>query len=237
MNAARMFRLPRGFLVAIEGIDGAGKTTQAAMLAGHLTAALSTEVVSSKEPTAGPWGAKIRASAATGRMSAEDELAAFLEDRKEHVAGFIEPALSRGALVILDRYYLSTATYQGARGLDVAEILRANEAFAPRPDLLVIIELDPEAAVARIGTRGGANAFEAIDNLRAVHEGFARLGAPYRIARIDGSQGPQEVHHVVREAVLQAYAERAREIIRGVENDDSIPVADKAAALARLLAV
>lgn len=230
MNAPRMFRLPRGILIAIEGIDGAGKTTQATMLAGHL-AKLPMEVVTSKEPTSGPWGMKIRASAETGRMSAADELQAFMEDRREHVEALIEPALSRGALVLLDRYYLSTAAYQGARGFDVADILRRNETFAPRPDLLIIIELDPEAAVRRIGGRGGANAFEALDNLRAVHAGFARLGAPYTIARVDGSLGPQEVHAQVCAAADRALARAMMAASEAVALDEQIAPEDKAQAL------
>lgn len=236
MNAPRSFRLPRGLLVAIEGIDGAGKTTQATLLAGHFALTrLPMEVVTSKEPTTGSWGTKIRATAETGRLSPADELHAFIEDRKEHVETLIEPALQRGALVILDRYYLSTAAYQGARGLDVAEILRANEAFAPRPDLLVIIELAPEVAVERIGARGGANAFEAVDNLRAVHAGFAGLGAPYTIVRVDGSGGPQEVHVAVRAAVEAAIGRAMMAASESVVLDESIPAADKAAALAARL--
>lgn len=162
-------------------------------------------------------------------------LEAFIEDRKEHVAELIEPALERGALVILDRYYLSTATYQGARGLDASDILRANEAFAPRPDLIVIIELAPEAALARIGTRGGANAFETLEGLSAVHAGFAKLGAPYTIARVDGSGGPQEVHAAVRAAVEAALAQAVMAASEAVVRDDSIAPEDKAAALRALL--
>lgn len=236
MNAPRKFRLPRGLLVAIEGIDGAGKTTQATMLAGHLALAETPmEIVASKEPTSGPWGQKIRASAETGRLSPAEELEAFIEDRKEHVATLIAPALARGALVILDRYYFSTATYQGARGLDPEEILRTNEAFAPRPDLLIIVELDPVVSLDRVVRRGGANEFETLEGLRAVHEGFARLGEPYTIARVNGALGPQEVHRAVREAVnaalLRAMSAAAESVIR----DDAVAPEDKAWALRNLL--
>jgi dTMP kinase len=64
--------------------------------------------VRSKEPTDGPWGQKIRQSAQTGRMSVEDELHAFTEDRKEHVRDLILPALTAGKAVVLDRYFYST---------------------------------------------------------------------------------------------------------------------------------
>ena len=76
----------------MEGIDGAGKTTQVALLAASLRE-LGKDVVTSKEPTNGPWGRKIRQSAISGRMNLEDELKAFVEDRKEHLRDLIEPRL------------------------------------------------------------------------------------------------------------------------------------------------
>ncbi len=137
---------PPGILVAFEGIDGAGKTTQANRLAERLRAA-DIDFVQSKEPTSGKWGTLLRASATTGRLSPEDELAAFVNDRREHVETLIRPALKAGKVVIVDRYYFSTVAYQGARGLDAAEVMRANEAFAPEPDLLVLLEVAPEVRI------------------------------------------------------------------------------------------
>ena len=81
-------------------------------------------------------------------MSLDDELHAFVEDRKEHVADGDRPALARGDIVLLDRYYFSTIAYQGARGGDVEAIRRMNEAVAPRPDLVLLIDFEPEAGAA-----------------------------------------------------------------------------------------
>src|SRR3954465_15806456 len=89
----------RGLLVAFEGIDGAGKTTQARRLRALLDQQ-GLAVLSTKEPTGGPWGVKIRGSAREGRLSAAAELEAFLEDRREHVAKELAPALSAGTVVI-----------------------------------------------------------------------------------------------------------------------------------------
>src|SRR6476660_6710847 len=104
-------RLDRGILVAFEGIDGAGKTTQAELLGRHLRQAGLT-VVQTKEPTSVPHGQRLRASAATGRLGKDEELQAFLDDRRDHVRTLIAPALGRGEVVIVDRYYFSTAAYQ-----------------------------------------------------------------------------------------------------------------------------
>src|SRR6266516_7236313 len=93
-----------GFLIAIEGIDGAGKTTQAHFVQDRLLARRLT-VVRTKEPTTGHWGQIVRDSALTGRLSIDEEVDTFIKDRKEHVSGVIEPALQQGHVVIVDRYY------------------------------------------------------------------------------------------------------------------------------------
>ncbi len=108
----------RGILIAIEGIDGAGKTTQVKMLHRALKRA-GISVIRSKEPTTGHWGSILRQSAFTGRLSPREELETFIKDRTEHVETLIGPHLSSGSVVILDRYFYSTIAYQGARGADV----------------------------------------------------------------------------------------------------------------------
>src|SRR5260370_25230495 len=97
----------RSILIAIEGIDGAGKTTQVERLAQALRV-VGQELVISKEPTNGRWGKKIRESAANGRLPLKEELKAFINDRTEHVRNVIQPALDTGKIVILDRYFYST---------------------------------------------------------------------------------------------------------------------------------
>ncbi|MCP5543397.1 MAG: dTMP kinase [Akkermansiaceae bacterium] len=164
-----------GLLIILEGIDGTGKSTQAKRL-GEWFEARGREVVLSREPTDGPWGRKLRESAATGRLSPEDELEYFLKDRRQHVEEVIQPALDAGKVVILDRYYFSTMAYQGARGFDPAEIRRKNEEFAPRPDLLVILDLNVDTALERIGARGDtANEFEKRESLQRCREIFLSL--------------------------------------------------------------
>lgn len=164
-----------GLFIVIEGIDGTGKSTQAKRLAEWFRNQ-GREVVLSREPTDGPWGAKVRESAATGRLAPEEELEYFLNDRRQHVEELIQPALAAGKVVILDRYYFSTMAYQGARGFDPAAIRERNEAFAPRPDLLLILDLDVDQALTRIGVRGDtANEFEKRENLEYCRNVFLSL--------------------------------------------------------------
>ena len=167
--------MSNGIFIVIEGIDGTGKSTQVRRLAEWFEAQ-GRAVVVSREPTDGPWGKRLRESAASGRLSPAVELEYFLNDRRQHVAELIAPALAAGKVVILDRYYFSTMAYQGARGFDPAEIRRLNEAFAPVPDLLLILDLEVAVAHGRIGSRGDtANEFEQRENLERCRRIFLSL--------------------------------------------------------------
>lgn len=188
-----------GLFIVLEGIDGTGKSTQTRLLADWFREQ-GREVVASREPTDGPWGAKLRATAATGRLAPEEELDLLLRDRRDHVEQLIAPALAAGKVVILDRYYFSTMAYQGSRGLDPAAIRRANEAFAPRPDLLFILDLDVDTALARIGGRGDtANEFEKHESLAKCREVFMTLvGEPF-VHLVSTADGPDAVQARLRE--------------------------------------
>ncbi len=181
-----------GWLVVVEGIDGAGKSTVVRSLAAHC-AAKGWECVTSAEPTRGPWGMKLRQSMIKGRLSLEDELELFLKDRAEHVEQIIRPSLAAGKVVLLDRYYLSTAAYQGARGADPEMILEMNERFAPKPDLVLLLDFDPDGGLARIRARGDApNTFEEAEQLRTVRKIFLGLERPF-IRRVDASRPADKV--------------------------------------------
>ena len=193
----------RGFLLVLEGIDGTGKSTLARSLAAWLRES-GREVITSREPTDGPHGTALRQTAKTGRLSLEDELALFLKDRAEHVTTLIAPALARGAVVILDRYYFSTAAYQGARGLDPQAIIAENETFAPIPDLVLLLDLDPATGSARITRRGDLlDDFEALDYQREVRRIFLALDRPF-IRRVDASQETGYVFQKARAMVESA---------------------------------
>lgn len=202
-----MSTIPGGFLLAIEGIDGTGKSTQAKAVAGELERR-GLEVVLTREPTNGPWGRKLRESAATGRLSPAEELHAFLEDRTQHVRELISPSLEAGRVVITDRYYFSTVAYQGARGFDPDDLMRRNEAIAIEPHLLVLIDLDPEVSLSRIGRRDGAgNEFETLAQLRRSREIFLGIRKPYLI-RLDGRLSAGELEAEILAAFDRAVAVR-----------------------------
>ena len=188
-------------LIAIEGIDGSGKTTQVGLLTKALRA-LNYDVVDSKEPTDGQYGSQLRESAFTGRKTAEEELELFILDRKEHVETLIKPTIDRKGIVILDRYYFSTIAYQSARGLDPKIIQSQNEAFAPAPDVLFILDLSAEESLLRIGIRDGqGNDFEDRENLEKCRAIFNTMEAPY-IHTIDASESSANIHESILNIVL-----------------------------------
>lgn len=167
-----------GILIAFEGIDGAGKTTQAKAVADAMDR-VGFDVVVEKEPTDGPWGQKIRRAGV--RMSLDEELRAFVEDRREHVELVIKPALASGKVVILDRYYFSTAAYQGARGKSYEEILSMNESFAPQPDFLALLNIDSKAAMARVRGRATPDSLFEREELLSVSAAiFSKIDRPYK---------------------------------------------------------
>jgi dTMP kinase len=193
--------MPQGLLIVFEGIDGTGKSTQARRL-GDWFAEQGREVVLGREPTNGPWGRRLRESAERGRLPPDEELECFLNDRREHVSGTIAPALAAGKVVILDRYYFSSMAYQGSRGFDPGEIRRLNEAFAPVPDLLILLDIDTDTALSRIGVRdGSANEFEQRPALESCRRIFLSLRDEPFVRVIDASGPVERVARQVLDAV------------------------------------
>lgn len=184
-----------GTLLVFEGLDGSGKTTQRALLAERLRAD-GYDVVETAEPyDGGTWGPKIRAMARSGAaLPPEEELRWFMEQRREHVRERIAPALTAGRVVLSDRYFLSTAAYQGARGLDAEVILAANEREFPIPALVLLLEIDPAAGLARVGARGDALQEVALleDGLRRAAANFTKLARPY-VVRIAAARPAEAV--------------------------------------------
>ncbi|OQX17911.1 MAG: dTMP kinase [Desulfobulbaceae bacterium A2] len=183
-----------GRLIAFEGVDGTGKTTQIALLRDRLIAEGLPPLVT-REPTDGPHGRRLRElfhdRARVGGPTEELEL--FLADRRQHVTELIGPALAQGRIVLTDRYYFSTAAYQGAAGLDPAEILARND-FAPQPDLVLLLTLPLSAALARIRARPGEqpNDFEQESQLRQVTAIYESFFQPC-IRRIDAKRPIAEI--------------------------------------------
>jgi dTMP kinase len=203
----------RGRLITIEGGEGAGKSTQARLLAEALARA-GIIAVATREPGGSQGAEAIRRLLLEGdgdRWDAASEALLLVAARRDHVARLIEPALARGEWVISDRFADSTLAYQGwGRGLALADIAALHRfalgGFAP--DLTLILDLPVEIALTRAAARPRtADRFERLDP--AFHErlrrGFLDIAAaePRRCVVIDAAPEPASVHRAVLAAVAQ----------------------------------
>jgi dTMP kinase len=194
--------------VTFEGVDGAGKSTQAELLREHLAGA-GRDVVLTREPGGTELGERVREVVLHGSepISAWAEAALFTAARAELVERVIAPALERGADVVCDRYVDSSLAYQGiARGLGVDAVLDLNLRATRNllPDRTFLLLVDPEVSAQRVGEpdrierEGGG--FQA-----AVDRAFRELAGlfPDRVVVVDGTLPPGEAAAIVRERVRE----------------------------------
>ena len=189
-------------LIALEGIDGSGKSTQARFLCDQLRAG-GVDAIVFREPGDTPFGNKLRQQFRDGRtISPEEEARLFIEDRRIDVRDNILPALAAGKVVVMDRYYFSTMAYQGALGLDADELRETNESFAPRPDLTLILDLPAETSVARIrASREATDSYEGTEYLRRVRDLFLGF-CDGDVVSVDATMGVEELAAEVLRRVL-----------------------------------
>ena len=209
-NEAREL-LSRGHFVTFEGIDGSGKTTQLAIAAKRLRAR-GLDLLSTREPTSGIWGKRIRTMASSDEhVDPATELEWFIQDRSEHVRREIHPALESGRSVLCDRYMLSTVAYQGARPGASAErwrdLLDDQLTRFPEPDLALVFVLDPARSLERVRKRGATlePAFEEqgfLERVAAIYEELCGCGLPW-VERIDAAGDVDEISARVDEALTR----------------------------------
>lgn len=202
----------RGRFIAFEGGEGAGKSTQARLLAQALQER-GLEVVLTREPGGTPGAEAIRQllldPAGPGWDSAAEALL-FAAARSDHVSQLIRPALERGAWVVCDRFVDSTRAYQGGGGgLADDEILALHRVGSGGllPDLTILLEAAPHEIAARLARRDGGES-DRIGGREApfharVAEAFRRIAEaePARYLRVDGAGTPEETHRVILGAV------------------------------------
>ncbi|WP_405600486.1 dTMP kinase [Streptomyces sp. NBC_01410] len=218
---------PTGFFIAMEGGDGAGKSTQVEALAEWIRAK-GHEVVVTREPGATPIGKRLRSillDVSSAGLSNRAEALLYAADRAEHVDSVVRPALERGAIVISDRYIDSSVAYQGAgRDLSPTEIARINRWATDGlvPHLTVLLDVSPETARERFTEAPDRLESEPAEFHQRVRAGFLTLAAadPGRYLVVDAGQEPASVTTVVRhrldqmlplsEAEVKAQAEARR---------------------------
>lgn len=198
-------------LIAVEGIDGVGKSTQIPRLCEWLRER-GIEAIQTAEPTREQYGREIRT--ATTRLPPARERELFVLDRHEHLQTCILPALQKGQTVITDRYFYSSIAYQGSRRdafdhdpspqeLETyqAEIAKENRSFAPEADILLFLRLSPDMAIERMMSgRESLDPFEARQTLIDVANAFERIVATHPRAHIiDAAKSPDDVTREIQQ--------------------------------------
>ncbi|MFG3254289.1 dTMP kinase [Streptomyces sp. NPDC048172] len=199
-----------GFFIALEGGDGAGKSTQVETLAEWIRGK-GHEVVVTKEPGSTPIGKRLRSillDVSSAGLSHRAEALLYAADRAEHVDTVVRPALERGAVVLSDRYIDSSVAYQGAgRDLSPTEIARisrwATDGLVPH--LTVLLDVSPETARERFTEAPDRLESEPAEFHQRVRSGFLTLAAadPARYLVVDAGQEPDAVTTVVRHRLDQ----------------------------------
>lgn len=203
----------RGRFLTVEGIDGAGKSSQIAHIV-ELLRGRGLEVVSTREPGGTRLGESLRELLLHEPMNLETEALLMFAARREHVAQVIEPALARGAWVVCDRFSDATFAYQGGgRGLDLRKIAQLEQWVHGnlQPDLTLVFDLAPEVAAGRLARAGNAP-----DKFEREQAGFfARVRAAYharaandpnRVRLIDADRPPEAIRDDV-EAMVRGLLE------------------------------
>jgi dTMP kinase len=213
----------RGRFIVIEGIDGAGTTTQANLIAQRLGDG-GHKVLVTREPSDGPIGVMLRQALGGalpppgGAWSTATLALLFAADRTDHLQREVLPALESGQWVLCDRYLLSSLAYQGAE-LPMAWVESINRTAAI-PDLTLFVEVDPDVAEQRRGKRGGpVELFDEPKTQRKIarqYEAAVRLRArKERIRRIDGNGTVEEVLTASLAAVREELRPRRRRVSGG----------------------
>lgn len=198
--------LKRGQLIAIEGLEGAGKSTTVAQVSSLLTKK-GIQYITTREPGGTAIGEELRAilKNPSYKTSLDDrsELLLMYASRIQLVKEVIHPALMKGVWVVADRFELSTMAYQGGgRGLDV-EMLAHLSSFCLqglKPDLTLYLDLDPEIGMQRVRARGAPDRIEQqhIDFFHRVHQSYIeQLDSYPNIHKIDASLSQDEVQRNV----------------------------------------
>ncbi|HZA27139.1 MAG TPA: dTMP kinase [Actinomycetota bacterium] len=202
----------RGAFVAFEGVEGSGKGTQI-RLARDFLESQGFEVLMTREPGGTDLGERLRDALLQSNIGTIDpraEAMLFSAARAQHVASVIRPALEDGKVVLCDRYIDSSLAYQGAaRGLGEADVLSLN-VWATQglfPDLVILLDVEPEAGLARAGA--DRDRIEAEDDTfhAKVAEAYAHIADehPERVVVVDASGPPRMVNERVNEALAKFF--------------------------------
>ncbi|RMG41886.1 MAG: dTMP kinase [Methanobacteriota archaeon] len=184
----------KGLFVAIEGIDGAGKTTMAQLLVQKLKKLVSQDIILTSEPTKGKIGKLLREYLRMDQAQKEVDALLFAADRVEHFHTEILPNLEQGNIVITDRYVYSSYAYQSTQGLPLDWLQEINK-FVPLPDVVFLLDIPVTTAFERLKNqnRDENEKFEKVVFLKEVKKVYDQFTKESNVRVVDADRSSTEI--------------------------------------------
>ncbi len=210
MRRLAVKELSRGVLIVFEGIDGSGKTTQMHKIA-HLLQKHTYPVITTHEPNHdSKWGQLIQKNVKKHRekVSPETELEWYLKDREWDLNNNILPALKEKHVVLVDRYYMSSAAYQGALNPFTIEYILQKNSFARKPDLWILLDVTVKLGQDRIRQRDKRNEEDQLEQadyqekVRQNYKQLATMDIGGKTVLVDASCGEKELTQILETIIL-----------------------------------
>ena len=199
----------KGIFIVMDGVDGSGKSEMTRVLQDYLSKNKKYNVLITREPTDGKYGKEVRdilKNENDPKINSERMLELFIKDREEHLKNTIIPFLNKSNehdvnIVISDRYYYSTISFQATQGLDMKMLIEINKEFL-KPDIAFIMDINPEIALERIKTRKKEK-FEQLKFMNKLRDKYLELPRFLKdnIKIIDASKGLEEVFEDIKKEV------------------------------------
>jgi len=201
--------MSKDIFIVLDGLDGSGKSEMVKLLGSYISLNnKDCNVLTTKEPSEGMYGKEIRnilASEKDPKINGSKLLELFIKDREDHLKKEIIPFLNKAGkgknIVICDRYYYSTIAFQATQGLDIKMLIELNKSFL-KPDIALILDVNPEIALERIKTRKKEK-FEKLEFMKKLRKRFLEMPKLLNdnIKIIDASKSKEEVFEEIRQQV------------------------------------
>lgn len=188
--------MSRGLFIVLEGIDGAGKSVQTERVT-HRLNQLGYDAIATKEPSDSFFGSRLKYLLKQGQSTHKELLGLFTADRAIHFENEILPAISSGKIIICDRYYYSTAAYQGVEG-DWQEIFKNQHDLFLCPDICFLIDISAETSLKRRPVN--RLQIESKENLKMVRNIYCKLPSPMFL--INGEKSEEEITNIIVNEIL-----------------------------------
>ena len=201
--------MSKGIFIVLDGLDGSGKSEMVKLLGSYISSNnKDCNVLTTREPTDGKYGKEIRtilANEEDPKINGRKLLELFIKDREDHLKKEIIPFLNKTDkeknIAICDRYYYSTIAFQATQGLDIKMLIEVNKVFL-KPDLALILDINPETALERIKIRKKEK-FEQLEFMKNLRRRFLEMQKLLNdnIKVIDASKSKEEVFEDIRQQV------------------------------------